>query len=99
MLNNSQVPPPPPPSPKRKTKATQIIPAIIIIVSIVGALYFSGFLDVSVQTPGVLTPTRDIVGTWKTPFLTKFNIATDFESFEGVYIQLDFWVLNVVLGK
>jgi hypothetical protein len=85
MLNNSQVLPPPPPSPKRKAKASQAIPAIIIIVSIVGAFYFSGFLeDVSVPTPGVLTPTRDIVGTWKTTFSTEFNIATDFISFEGL---------------
>ena len=85
MLNNSQFPPPPPSSPKRKTKASQAIPAIIIIVSIVGALYFSGILeDVSVPTPGVLTPTRDIVGTWQTTFSTKFNIATDFISFGGL---------------
>jgi hypothetical protein len=79
LLNNLQAPPPP----KRKAKASQVIPVIIIIVSIIGALYFSGFFDgISVSTPGMLTPTRDIVGTWKTTFSTGFTIATDFSSFE-----------------
>jgi hypothetical protein len=32
----------------------------------------------------VLTPTRDIVGTWKTAFSTRFTIATDFSSFEHI---------------
>lgn len=82
-MNNLQVPPPPPPPPpKTKVKASQVISVVIIIVSIIGALYFSGFFDgISVSTPGVLTPTRDIVGTWKTTFSTKFNIATDWSTF------------------
>jgi hypothetical protein len=83
-VNNLQAPPPPPPPPpKTKVKASQVIPVVIIIVSITGALYFSGFFDdISVSTPGVLTPTRDIVGTWKTTFSTKFTIATDFSSYQ-----------------
>lgn len=79
MLNDLQTPPPPP---KGKVKASQVIPVIILVVSIVGALYFSGFFDGTFpSTPSTLTPTRDIVGTWKTTFSTKFNIATDWSTF------------------
>lgn len=79
MLNDLQIPPPPP---KGKVKASQVIPVIILVVSIVGALYFSGFFDDTFpSTPSTLTPTRDIVGTWKTTFQTTFNIATDFQNF------------------
>ena len=68
-------------STKRQTKARQVIPVIILVVSVIGALYFSGFFDnISMSTSNVLTPTRDIVGTWKTSFSTKFTIATDFSS-------------------
>jgi hypothetical protein len=53
-----------------------------LVVSIVGALYFSGFFDGTFPSaPSTLTPTRDIVGTWKTTFQTIFNIATDFQNF------------------
>ena len=80
LSNNLQAPVPPA---KRKVKASQVIPVVIIIFSITGALYFSGFFgDTFSSTPSVLTPTRDIVGTWKTTFTTKFTIATDFSSFE-----------------
>jgi hypothetical protein len=80
MLNDLQTPPPPPP--KGKVKASQVIPLIILVVSIVGALYFSGFFDGTFPSaPSTLTPTRDIVGTWKTTFQTTFNIATDFQNF------------------
>ena len=66
-----------------KIKFSQLIPAVIIIVSVAGALYFSGFFDDTfTSTPGVLTPTRDIEGTWKTTFPTTFNIATDYATFE-----------------
>ncbi len=79
MFNNFQNPTPPP---RGKVKASQVIPAVIIIVSIIGALYFSGFFDgISVSPSDVLTPTRDIVGTWKTTFSTKFSIATDWSTF------------------
>jgi hypothetical protein len=79
MLNDLQTPPPPP---KGKVKASQVIPVIILVVSIVGALYFSGFFEGTFpSTPSTLTPTRDIVGTWKTNFQTTFNIATDFQNF------------------
>ncbi|MCW4030627.1 MAG: hypothetical protein NWE92_13400 [Candidatus Bathyarchaeota archaeon] len=77
-----------------KVKATQIIPVIILIGSVVGALYFAGFFDdfLSGQSftganddgfsdGGILTPTRDIEGTWKTTFATEFIIATDYENF------------------
>lgn len=77
-----------------KVKATQIIPVIIIIGSVVGALYFTGFFDdfLSDQSftgandnafsdGGKLTPTRDIEGTWKTTLATQFIIATDYENF------------------
>ena len=68
-------------STKRQTKARQVIPVIILVASVIGALYFSGFFDnISMSTSNVLTPTRDIVGTWKTSFSTKFTIATDFSS-------------------
>jgi hypothetical protein len=81
-VNILQFSSPPPPPPKTKVKASQVIPVVIIIVSIFGALYFSGFFnDINRSTPGVLTPTRDIVGTWKTPFSTKFIIATDWSTF------------------
>jgi hypothetical protein len=79
MLNDLQTPPPPP---KGKVKASQVIPVIILVVSIVGALYFTGFFEGTFpSTPSTLTPTRDIVGTWKTNFQTTFNIATDFQNF------------------
>jgi hypothetical protein len=78
MLNDLQTPPPP----KGKVKASQVIPVIILVISIVGALYFSGFFDGTFPSaPSTLTPTRDIVGTWKTTFSTKFNIATDWSTF------------------
>jgi hypothetical protein len=77
-----------------KVKATQIIPVIIIIGSVVGALYFAGFFDDFLSDQGfidandsgfsdggILTPTRDIEGTWKTTFATEFIIATDYENF------------------
>jgi hypothetical protein len=80
MLNDLQTPPPPPS--KGKVKASQVIPAIILVISIVGALYFSGFFDGTFPpAPSTLTPTRDIVGTWKTTFSTKFIIATDWSTF------------------
>jgi hypothetical protein len=79
MLNYLQTPPPPP---KGKVKASQVIPVVILVVSIVGALYFSGFFDGTFPSaPSTLTPTRDIVGTWKTTFQTTFNLATDFQNF------------------
>jgi hypothetical protein len=69
-----------------KTKAGQIIPVVIIIVSFIGALYFSGFLDDftgnAASEESKLTPTRNIEGTWKTTLSTHFNIATDFENFD-----------------
>ena len=72
-------------SAKRKVKIGQITPVVILAVSVVGALYFKGFFNssISVTTPtpaSVLTPTRDIAGTWQTTFSTKFNIATDSSS-------------------
>ncbi len=76
MSKNSQAPV------KKANKALQIIPVTILIVSIVGAMYFSGFFsDMGISIPNVLSPTRDIEGTWKTPLSTQFNIATDFNSF------------------
>jgi hypothetical protein len=82
MSNNLQVPSLPP---KRMTKTSQLIPIIIMIFSVAGALSFSGFFDdVFVTTPEALTPTRDIVGTWTTAFSTNFAIATDFSTFQGI---------------
>jgi hypothetical protein len=80
-MSNYPYPPPPPPPPKRKIKMSQVVPVVIIIVSFVGAMYFAGFFNMDGSTPGVLTPTRDIVGTWKTTFSTKFYIATDWSTF------------------
>jgi hypothetical protein len=78
MLSNNQQNPI-----RGKIKFNQLIPGVIIIVSVVGALYFSGFLDESfASNPDVLTPTRDIEGTWKTTFPTTFAIATDYATFE-----------------
>ena len=79
--------PPPKPSTKvkNKMKATQVIPVVILIVSIVGALYFTGFFNDftnnSLLDGGKLTPTRNIEGTWKTTLPTQFTIATDYENF------------------
>jgi hypothetical protein len=77
------------PSPSSKTKSklkvSQIIPVVILIVSIVGALYFTGFFNGFTDNPisdsNNLTPTRNIEGTWKTALSTQFTLATDFESF------------------
>ncbi|MCW4001224.1 MAG: hypothetical protein NWE93_13400 [Candidatus Bathyarchaeota archaeon] len=90
MLNNSRKKG----KPKSKAKATQIIPAVILICCAVGALYFSGFFDdfaapstqqgTSDDTANTLTPMRDLVGTWKTAVSTKFTIATDYEAFDGL---------------
>jgi len=79
---------------KSKMKLNQIIPLVIIVVSAIGVLYFSGFLDGSNQgdfftdfgdgafaDSDKLTPTRDIDGTWSTTFATEFIIATDYEQF------------------
>jgi hypothetical protein len=77
--------------PKNNLKVTQIIPIIILIGSIVGALYFTGFFsaltldqntgfnDNDFSNNAILTPTRDIEGTWKTTFPSQFIIATDFQ--------------------
>ena len=77
--------------PKNNLKVAQIIPIIILIGSIVGALYFTGFFsaltldqnaefnDNAFSNNTILTPTRDIEGTWKTTFSTQFIIATDFQ--------------------
>ncbi len=68
---------------KGKIKINQVIPVVIIIVSITGALYFSGFFDdtFALTPAGVLTPTRDVDGTWKTTLPATFNIATDYQNF------------------
>ena len=70
---------------KNKMKVIQIIPVVIIIASIVGALYFTGFFNDFSDNPladgGNLTPTRKIEGTWKTALSTQFIIATDYENF------------------
>lgn len=89
MFRNYQTPPPPPPppptKPKGKLKASAIIPAVIIVVCLIGALYFSGAFDSFIAPSGnngdVLTPTRNIIGTWKTSFPTEFTIATDYDDF------------------
>lgn len=93
MFRNMQSPPPPPPMASKKghVKAGTIVPVIIIVGCLVGALYFSGAFD-SFTNPsgsksgtdnngGVLSPTRSILGTWKTSFPTEFTIATDYEDF------------------
>jgi len=90
-FNNLQVPPPPPPppppnsKPKPKIKASTIIPVVILIGCVIGAVYFSGFFGDSSNplnpNSGTLTPTRNIIGTWKTTFPTEFTIATDYEDF------------------
>ena len=77
LSNNSQ---PPVQSAKRKINASQVIPIIILIGSVIGGLYFSGFFD-DMDIP-LLTPTRPIEGTWKTTFATEFTIATDFSSYQ-----------------
>jgi hypothetical protein len=72
---------------KKVNKALQIIPIIIIIVSVTGALYFSGFFNDEAGTINVsdtLSPTRNIVGTWKTTFSTQFAIATDYGDFQNL---------------
>jgi hypothetical protein len=78
-LLNAQVPR----KPTGKKILFQIIPVIILIASVTGALYFSGYFDDAVASPfgGVLSPTRDIEGTWKTTLPVTFNIATDYQNF------------------
>ncbi len=79
MSNNLQ------PPVKKVNKALQIIPIIIIIASVTGALYFSGFFNENaggINIPDTLTPTRNIEGTWITTFSTQFTIATDYQDFE-----------------
>jgi hypothetical protein len=82
MLRNVQAPPSVAKT-KGKIKAGTIIPAVILVVCLIGGLYFSGFFDDFTNSSGngVLTPTRDIVGTWKTTFSTEFILATDYEDF------------------
>jgi hypothetical protein len=86
MYRFAQVPPPPPSlKMKNKAKASHVIPVVILIVSIVGALYFTGFFndftDSSLSDLGKLTPARNLEGTWKTTLSTQFSIATDYENF------------------
>jgi hypothetical protein len=83
MFRNVQAPPPPPPPPptqksKGKVKASTVIPVVIIIGCIIGAAYFSGFFG-DFSHSGILSPTRDIEGTWKTAIPTEFTIATDYD--------------------
>lgn len=73
LSNNSQAQVPPA---IRKVKASNVVPVVILVVSVIGTLYFLGYFN----NLNVLTPTRDIVGTWKTTFSTKFNIATDWSN-------------------
>lgn len=84
MFRNVQAPPPPPPSPankpKGKIKASTIIPVVIIIGCLIGVFYFSGFFGDS-SNSGVLSPTRDIEGTWKTSIPTEFTLATNYDDF------------------
>ena len=85
MFRNVQAPPPPPPPPptqksKGKVKASTVIPVVIIIGCIIGAAYFSGFFG-DFSHSGILSPTRDIEGTWKTAIPTEFTIATDYDDF------------------
>jgi hypothetical protein len=73
------------PTVKKPNKLLQIIPIIIIIASVTGALYFSGFFNEeagAINIPDTLTPTRNIEGTWKTTFSTQFTIATDYGDFQ-----------------
>ncbi len=75
LSKNSQAPV------KKSLKSSQAIPAVILIVCVVGALYFSGFFsDMGISIPNFLSPTRDIEGTWKTAIPTQFTIATDANS-------------------
>jgi hypothetical protein len=74
LSNNSQAPVK---AAKGKLKAGQVIPVFILIISVIGALYFSGFFDGQFA----LTPTRNIIGTWTTPMSTKFQIDTDFSAY------------------
>jgi hypothetical protein len=81
LSKNSQAPV------KKVNKALQVIPIIIILVSVTGALYFSGFFNDqagAINIPNVLSPTRDIEGTWETPLSTKFVIATDYGDFQNL---------------
>jgi hypothetical protein len=76
----SQAPPPPPPN--RGAKAGQVIAVLILIGSIIGALYVSGALNgIFVSKPSALTATNGLVGTWETVSPVKFTIATDYQSF------------------
>jgi hypothetical protein len=91
MFTNFAQPPPPPSPPstgtktKGKIKASTVIPVAIIIGCLVGAMYFSGvFGDFTNPGTGTLTPTRNIIGTWKTPIATEFTLATDYDDFENL---------------
>lgn len=80
LSNNLQAPPPPPPPPppKTKVKASQVIPVVILVVSVIGALYFSGFFNGT----SVLTPTN-------TPLLTPTNTPVIAHALTGKIAFID----------
>jgi hypothetical protein len=72
-----------------KPKMGPIVPIVIIIISIFGAMYFSGVFDGLF----VLGPARDLVGTWKTSFATKFNIEID-GGYVGYEYRMQTWKIT-----
>ena len=75
--------------PVAKPSMSTVVPIVIIVVSVVGAMYFSGVFDGSF----VLGPARDIVGTWKTSFATKFNIEIEGE-YVGYEYRMQTWKIT-----
>jgi len=58
-----------------------IVPVVILVACVFGAMYFSGTFDGLL----VIGPARDLVGTWKTPLSTKFDVAID-----GQYVGYEY---------
>jgi hypothetical protein len=85
MTGNSQAPV----QPTSKPKIGTVVPIVILAVSVVGAMYFSGVFDGLF----VLGPARNLVGTWKTTFATKFNIEIDAE-YVGYEYRMQTWKIS-----
>ena len=74
----------------RKIAAWKIAAIVLISFTIViSGFYVSGFFDdfgsdltSPTATPAPLTPARNLEGTWKTTFSTKFYIKTDYATFQ-----------------
>ena len=73
-------------TPVKQTSKMQIAAVVLIAFTVTIGLfyyfyYFGVFDEFQAQNPATLTPARNLEGTWKTTFLVRFYIKTDFETF------------------